>query len=77
MPAGVIEARRDQPRHAQLAHVAERHRWAGGLLSLHSVSLHWKHNSSCGLEAQFELWASRVKTKDPTIAQSIGGAFLD
>jgi hypothetical protein len=28
------------------------------------------------LEAQFELWASRVKTKDPTIAQSIGGAFL-
>jgi hypothetical protein len=30
MPAGVIETRRDQPLDAQLAHIAERHRWAGG-----------------------------------------------
>jgi hypothetical protein len=29
MPAGVIEARRDKPLHAQLAHIAQRHRRAG------------------------------------------------
>jgi hypothetical protein len=56
------------PHTPKLAHVAERHRRAGRLLGLHLVSF--------TLEAQFELWASRVKTRDPTIAQSIGGAFL-
>jgi hypothetical protein len=34
MPAGVIEARRDQPLYAQLAHVGERHRRAGRVVGL-------------------------------------------
>ena len=33
--AGVIEARRNKPLHAQLAHVAERLRWAGWVLGVH------------------------------------------
>jgi hypothetical protein len=30
--AGIVEAGRDQPLHAQLAHIAERHRRPGGVL---------------------------------------------
>jgi hypothetical protein len=33
-----IKTRRDQPLHAQLAHVAERHRRASGVLGLHSIT---------------------------------------
>jgi hypothetical protein len=29
---GTLQARRDQPLDAQLAHIAERHRWAGWVL---------------------------------------------
>src|ERR1700720_2454663 len=35
MHASVIEARRDQPLHAELAHVAQRHRWARWVLGPH------------------------------------------
>jgi hypothetical protein len=37
MAAGVVVAERDQPLHAKLAHVAERHRRGGRLLGVHFV----------------------------------------
>jgi hypothetical protein len=33
MAARVIEARGDEPPHAEIAHVAERHRWAGRVVA--------------------------------------------
>ena len=38
MPAGVIEAGGDKAMHAEAAHVAERHRFAGRMLGDHSTT---------------------------------------
>ena len=38
MAAGVIEARRDKPLDAQLAHIAERHRRPGGCLGVDAIA---------------------------------------
>jgi hypothetical protein len=38
VPAGIVETRRDQVLHAELAHVAERHRRAGGVPGIHSMT---------------------------------------
>ena len=38
VPAGIVETRRNQVLHAELAHVAERHRRAGGVPGIHSMT---------------------------------------
>jgi hypothetical protein len=74
MSAGVVQTGRKQPLHAQPAHVAERHRGAGGLLGIHSITSSARARTDAGMVMPSVFALFRLITSSNTVGCSIGSS---